>query len=327
MSSKKVIYLDQNKWIDIAKAVLNKPNSEMYTDVKDKILKKVSDGEWIFPLSIIHHFETMSRMDDRSRQELSKVMGEISCNYSILPFMYVDKEEFINSLQKAKGLSIVDFKNEVICKDFARAVGLDGKNIEISGVTNPQQLEMIKEAATKIMENSNMFFEFMKLQSDSQFVTQLSNDNDVYIKEYEKLRALYILKPKQHRYAIYIYNNYMDRFKTDLEKFLLEAKNSGISKEEVLPKNTFENKEKTIEFLESIPSFAVMMRLSYDIINNTTRNFDKNDYKDISFLATAVPYCDVVITEKLWVSLIKSNKLDQKHNTFVTSNLNDLLNL
>jgi len=69
------------------------------------------------------------------------------------------------------------------------------------------------------------------------------------------------------------------------------------------------------------------MKLNYSIINNTTRSFDKNDYKDISFLATAVPYCDVVVTEKFWTSLIKSNKLDQKFNTSVTNNLNDLLNL
>jgi len=222
--------------------VLNKPNSELYKDVKDKILKKVSDGEWIFPLSIIHHFETMSRMDDRSRQELSEVMGEISCNYSIIPFMYVDKAEFFNSLQNARGLATVDFKDQVIYKDFVRSVGLDGSNIKINGITDPKKIQQVKETIAEVMENRNMFLEFMKLPPDRQFVTQLSNDNDVYIKEYEKLRAHYMQTPKEYRYPVFIYNNYMERYNIYLSEYLLETK------KKVFPNDTFKDRKKLLDF-------------------------------------------------------------------------------
>ncbi len=124
MTNKKmVIYLDQNKWIQLARTVLGKPGMSQYEKVKDIILEKVAKDEWQIPLSIIHHLETMSRLEERSRTELARVMGEVSQNYSILPFMYIDKAEFRNSLRIAFDLSPIDFRNEVICKDFFVRVG------------------------------------------------------------------------------------------------------------------------------------------------------------------------------------------------------------
>ena len=80
-------------------------------------------------------------------------------------------------------------------------------------------------------------------------------------------------------------------------------------------------------FLESAPSFCVRTRLIYDICNDTSRPIHKNDFKDIAFLATAVPYCDVVITERTWSHLLRKNRLDVKYNTVVTNQLADLMNL
>jgi len=82
-----------------------------------------------------------------------------------------------------------------------------------------------------------------------------------------------------------------------------------------------------LAFLESAPSFCVRTRLIYDICNDTSRPIHKNDFKDIAFLATAVPYCDVVITERTWSHLLRKNRLDVKYNTVVTNQLADLMNL
>ncbi|GAB6181778.1 hypothetical protein JCM14036_30970 [Desulfotomaculum defluvii] len=326
MSQKKVIYLDQNKWIELAKAILNKPGSERFEDVKNKILEKVKNEEWVFPLSIIHHIETMSRLDTRSRIELAKVMGEISCNYSILPYIYIDKAEFQNSLRKVYDLEPVDFKNEVISKDFVKAVGLDGKSLIISGVDDPMMKEEMERFARRILDSHNMFYEFMQLTPIIELVTSLQRDNDFYVAEYEKMRSHYIKIPKEHRYSMFIVNNYIEGYKKELLEFHIAMHRIGIPKEKMFPEKLFATKESTLDFLESIPSFAIQIRLTYEIINNVSRNFDKNDFKDIAFLSTAVPYCDVVITERLWVDLIKRNKLDVRYNTFVTSSLNDLLN-
>lgn len=58
--------------------------------------------------------------------------------------MYVDKAEIFNSLQKARGLATVDFKDEVIYKDFLRSVGLGRNNTEIKGITDSKKIQEVK---------------------------------------------------------------------------------------------------------------------------------------------------------------------------------------
>ena len=65
----------------------------------------------------------------------------------------------------------------------------------------------------------------------------------------------------------------------------------------------------------------------YSKLKNKQRKNDINDYKDIVSLAQAVPYCDAVITENYWSSLIVEHGLDKKYNTLVSKNINDLKKL
>jgi hypothetical protein len=50
-----------------------------------------------------------------------------------------------------------------------------------------------------------------------------------------------------------------------------------------------------------------------------------NDTVDIAFAATAIPYCDIVITENTLRSLAIQRKLDIKYETIILNELNDLL--
>jgi len=56
--------------------------------------------------------ETMSRMDDSSRMKLAKVMGKVSNNYSIAPYIYIDEIEFRNSIYKKHSIEPVDIRKK-----------------------------------------------------------------------------------------------------------------------------------------------------------------------------------------------------------------------
>ena len=49
-----------------------------------------------------------------------------------------------------------------------------------------------------------------------------------------------------------------------------------------------------------------------------------NDLNDVSALAIAVPYCDVVITEKSWASMLTVAKVPERFETTVTRSLHDV---
>ena len=79
--------------------------------------------------------------------------------------------------------------------------------------------------------------------------------------------------------------------------------------------------------LEDAPSVNVTTKLTYQLLKDRERPIQKHDDRDITFLSTAIPYCDVVITEKTWVHLIKLEKLDKKYSTIVKKDLNYLLEI
>ena len=207
---------------------------------------------------------------------------------------------------------------------FFRSCGLDGTKPNINGINDPEKEKDFKKAILSFMNSRNIFYEWMKMEPDTGFVKSLSDDNVFYIQELENLRAHFRTVSKKDRYAAFLARCYLDSFTEELKRFISEMKSMNIPKEKMLPEKIFLNRETTSKFLESILSFLVRVKLMYEVINAEERNIDKNDYKDIAFLATAVPYCDVVITEKFWAHLITKNKLDIQFNTVVTSDLNYL---
>lgn len=318
---KTIIYLDQNKWIDLSKSIYGKPGGEQFDSARDVILKKTDDEEWIIPLSVIHLMETESRLDDTSRKNLARVMSNVSKNYSILPYIYTKEFEIRNTLYDIHNKQKINIKDLVISKNSLHMVGLDATNIELEllGKT-PDVINFLN----LVMREHDLFYEFMSKDSDRKRITEMTKEDLDSVNEWEKIKQDIQKIPKEYRYKVFIGKNFMQAFGPILLKIMQELK---VTKEELIPSITFLTPESTLKFLESIPSFDVKVKLSYAISNDMNRPPHKNDFKDIAFLATALPYCDVVVTEKSWAHHIKQAKLDVKYNTLVLSDLNELLKL
>lgn len=52
------VYLDQNKWIDLARAAAGHPHGERYHDTLRQLRQAVFEGRAKFALSCVHYFET-----------------------------------------------------------------------------------------------------------------------------------------------------------------------------------------------------------------------------------------------------------------------------
>jgi len=65
----RIIYLDQNKWIELARAVSGKATPEL-NQVLDILRESKRLGLNVFPLSLGHFIETNKRRDLESRSRL-----------------------------------------------------------------------------------------------------------------------------------------------------------------------------------------------------------------------------------------------------------------
>lgn len=81
----KRVYLDQNKWIDLAAARTGLAKGEPYVDVLAVARAGVERGLLSFPLSSVHYMETTNRRKWESRRELAATMALLSAFHTIAP--------------------------------------------------------------------------------------------------------------------------------------------------------------------------------------------------------------------------------------------------
>jgi hypothetical protein len=318
------IYLDQNKWIDLARAILRPSEYPTYVDVANKITSKTASGEWILPISMIHFIETCLRKDVESRKKLAKVISDIAKNHSIRPFVYVEPCEFINKYSSIYK-SDIKFQINVITSNLFEAISAKGFEINIKKDMPIEIKTQIEEIfRKKIIEDDKIFLELMELFDDETFADDQKRDDETIKIEFERMQLIFASQPKQFRYKLFLSNSFIDALKK-YYPFLMKLFDKSLK--ELLPDELISNEQNIIDLLESIPSLDVRVKLMYELLKDENRKPDLHDGRDIIFLSTAIPYTDIVIMEKNWCHLAKSAKLDTKYNTIIENDLQFLMSL
>jgi len=98
------------------------------------------------------------------------------------------------------------------------------------------------------------------------------------------------------------------------------AADLGIDLGQLLSHKDFDGRS----FLEHIPSRVVVRCLRTARHRNRQIKWKANDLHDVGGLAFAIPYCDVVCTEKSWVHHTAAARLDRRFSTRLISDVSEL---
>lgn len=96
----KVVYLDQNKWIDVARAFHGKA---VDTDLKAAFadIRRFSQREAaVFPLSWVHYLETAKNKNHERRKRLGTAMWELSRGHTMASYRAIVRFELESALAK-----------------------------------------------------------------------------------------------------------------------------------------------------------------------------------------------------------------------------------
>lgn len=77
------VYLDQNKWIDLARAAHGHRDGERFHEALECVRASVANGFAQYPLSLGDYFETWRQGNEGARRRLAVTMTEISRHVSI----------------------------------------------------------------------------------------------------------------------------------------------------------------------------------------------------------------------------------------------------
>ena len=106
---------------------------------------------------------------------------------------------------------------------------------------------------------------------------------------------------------------------------ILEPLNDALEYAQLMPDKIASSADQLTSLLFDIPSRHVDYELQRLRHEDPEIRRDRGDLDDLAALSVAVPYCDVVVTEKMWTHLIKRSNLSGKYNTLVLRRLDDLV--
>lgn len=312
----KYIYLDQNKWIELAKGIKNKNNR--YILLHEKIIKKISNGEWAFPLSLIHINESIKRKEENSRKELLNLMCSISQGCTMCDFIMVDDIEFRTWINKGF-VNTCEIRSEIIKNDWAFILGKSS----IEYCNKEPHIEHFYEIIKKESCSKKTFDLICDFFISNSLSDTIKKDEDFYYEKHMKIREGFLSWKKEietldeykkrYLYPTFhkkIYDEmYMERIKNLDEKH----------KRNII--DFFEKRPRCIGNLEILPNFDVYSKLIFELCNNAYKEVHEHDFNDLAYLRVAIPYCDLVIGEKYWCDRVRHYKLDKKYNTIVEKDL------
>ncbi len=308
------IHLDQKDWISLARRYYGvEPDPD---NVAKQVVEASSAEKAIFPLSITHFDETMRRLDNESRQGLARYMVTVSKGWTILPATRIIQAEIEDACLKSLELPREDLQKLAIKKGLSQLMGgkaeLVWKTPPPPGL-NQELLDKIEspEALLMIMEHGFGEDKLRKIQEPAETGEQK-------IEEIRKAQSQITDNKLRHRVTLVQF--LISDINPKVIKFLLSI--------HIDPKSFADkflrNQTQIIQFFQSMPTSYNVVELSFRRDMMMERKVHPHDLNDIMSLSIALPYSDVVVTERMWHSVISQAKLDKLRPTRVLKSVQEL---
>lgn len=319
----KRIYLDQNKWIDLAAAVRGLEKGKRFEDAFLVLRAGVEAGDLSLPLSSAHYMETSVRRHWRSRRDLALTMVAFSQLQTIAPLQAVIPAEIDRALRSLTG--------RPARPRLLRPFGVGASHAFAEGIPSyrlPEQVVWQVADRWGLQGDINRLREIMLLTGptpaeeaelpDFKPLSHLAVAEQ-YAKDKEALRTLRKAEGWQkgeraQRLAkAQAFADHIDWINDALERAQLSA--------DVI---TAGGQESMNAFLRSVPTMWASSELERVRHAGSQRGWERQDLLDITALSVASVYCDVVVTERFWVDAATRAGLESELGTTFLTRLQDL---
>lgn len=267
-----IIYLDQNKWIELAKMFHGKDNSLRAKRIVRAMDAVCAAGHATVPLSAIHYMETSRISNEGRKVRLGATMWRFSRGRTIAGYPTVVRHELEVALA-------MQFPNVVPCE--LQLLG-SGHAHAFGEVSDPPHVFAEEFERSMLMGN-----EGLRIPPLASFPSQ---HRENFRKHLATLRARAAdVKPELHENFLYAIST----------ADILKPINRALKSHE-LPANTLEilGEAGLKKLLNDMPTRRVDLHLHRQVLRNPKYAPKSTDLEDWAALSVASCYCDVVVCEK-----------------------------
>lgn len=314
------VYLDHHHWIRLAQAQHRNDTESDYGQALTIIEESARLGFASFPLSAIHHMEIVHRRDEGSRKRLASTMSAISRYMKVCQVHEVVPMELDRALRKRFGRPLEPRAVPIFGVGADHALGNPGfrehavsyvpeGRPELSLMGRQLFLDMVEE---QLIKGPDWDLTHQESHTGFRKGSRSYQDRELALVEWFRRN-----KFDQHDREIMLAMHTLQ----DIAEQMTEALNiAGIGAEE------FEQlgPEGLLDFLADLPSRDVEFQVRAAHHNNPALEWKEGHLADLGSLCIGIPYCEVMVTEKLWADLAIRRGLPEKYETAVFSRISDL---
>lgn len=316
------VYLDQNKWIDLARAETGHPLGAPFVDALAAFKRAVDEGRARFPLSSAHYFETGKQGNLERRIALARMMMRLAGQLRIAPPHDIVPWEIRCALIKVLELPMSIPEKRIFGPGVAHAFAAPQLRFTSSpewrGIALPTQVQEMLRTIIEAECEARVLADYLPNDVLPSVRLHLENHTTLTGKRFadgQRAVARWISELGGHRLGDVMLAT---AFADISDPLALAATELGIAAERLA--------DNARDIIDQIPSRWVEMKLRSQRQANAQKNWEGNDLNDVAALSIAVPYCDVVVTEKSWSSLVNAARAGKRFGTLVTRDLEDVMN-
>jgi hypothetical protein len=303
----KIVYLDLNHWIYLAQAASGLPQNESAANALEACRAARSACTALFVLSGTHYAEMLKIRDPAQRRALADLMEELTDFATLVSRVVVMEVELSSVLGPFAKLPSPLSAVALIGRGIRHAAGLQSglKLMGPSGNETDHVRERIgEEVFNRVVAEASLLMERSVLRGptdDQAPELRAFGWNPERVIEVAEKRAAEERAQSQRLDG-------ESRWRCGRLHDLVSARELMIEFQNILPRALAErglaltdvasDVESARRFTRAMPSTEVSIILKTAWHRNRDKQWTANDIYDVDALALAVPYCDIVVTEK-----------------------------
>jgi hypothetical protein len=291
----KVLCLDQNKWIDLARAHYGRREGTAFVGALSAIREARSRGRLVVPILASNLAEVSEPADEGRRKRLAEFMVELSGNCSMVGLRALHRCEFraaLESMLLGRPERRCPRRRMVRWGIFA-ALGREPSS------PNPLVQHALYEPEWAVLAmvdaiDRDTIEKMRSCDNQAAEVAIAARDAglDIETRRRGELRALF--ESGVAAEDLYTVADELRIHRNALKRWL---------------------DDHLLDFAEAIPTIHVVNRLLLARDRSPDNRTHRNDLKDFTFLEVAIPYANLVVTEKSWAHLAHTERLDEHYRT------------
>lgn len=329
-----LVYLDLNHWIYLAQARAGLSSGARFVPALEACRSARRSGAARFVLSGSHYMEMVKIRDPAQRRTIADVMEELT-DFAVLVsrivIMELELEATLNRFGvAAPSLSPIALVGRGVRHAFGVRSGLRIKGPE-GDATEQVRQRMGPEQFDAFVANANLLLERSVLRGPTDEEVQTLQQ---YGWNPAGAAAVAIKRAEEEQAQSSRLNEEGGRWRRGRLRDVIAARELLIEFQNLLPRAlavralTLEqlgsNLEAARAFIRSMPSTEVSIEIKTAWHRNSDKRWTPNDIYDVDALSLAVPYCDIVVTEKGCHHLLNGARLGERMHTVILRRLEEL---